>query len=189
MRGAPRGESASRSERQRGRAIARSERLRNPQQFAALAGERATWRGARKLVAISARVDPGASESEPRLVESSAGVRFGFTVGRRQARRAVQRTLVKRVLREAARHGASALRALAQDRRVDVVLRLREPLPTASDMSLAQLKRALRSEADALIAQLVRHLRSGDRRTGAGSAAEQQRGDGTGPIGRQGRTR
>jgi ribonuclease P protein component len=89
-------------------------------------------------------------------------VRFGFTVGRRQARRAVQRTLVKRVLREAARNAASTLRPLAVGRTVDVVLRLRSPLPGARETSQAQLKRSLRTEADSLIAQLARHLRSGN---------------------------
>ena len=88
-------------------------------------------------------------------------MRFGFTVGRRQARRAVQRVMVKRVLREAARHAAPMLRPLARQRAVDVVMRLRSPLPEASQMGLAELKRALRGEADSLIAQLARHLRAG----------------------------
>jgi RNase P protein component len=167
-----------------GRALARSERLRTPEQFGALAGERATWRAARQWVAISARVNPRVAGSEPessppgskdavepsipagRLEAGGAGLRFGFTVGRRQARRAVQRTMVKRVLREAARHGAGALRALAQDRQVDIVLRLRSPLPTPTEMSLSQEKSSLRTEADALIGQLARHL--GSRHDGAG---------------------
>jgi ribonuclease P protein component len=90
-------------------------------------------------------------------------LRFGLTVARRQARRAVQRVMVKRVLREAVRDAAAELRPLTRDRSVDLVLRLRSPLPGASQMSWTHLKRSLRSEADALIAQLVRHLRSGDR--------------------------
>jgi hypothetical protein len=53
------------------------------------------------------------------------------------------------------------LRPLAADRTVDVVLRLRSPLPGPSEMSRAQLKRSLRTEADSLIGQLARHLRSG----------------------------
>jgi ribonuclease P protein component len=87
-------------------------------------------------------------------------VRFGFTVGRRQARLAVQRALVKRVLREAARNAAGTLRPLVLDRSVDIVLRLRSPLPDRCQMSRDRLKRALRSEADSLMAQLARHLRS-----------------------------
>jgi ribonuclease P protein component len=97
---------------------------------------------------------------EPRTELPCDRVRFGFTVGRRQARLAVQRALVKRILREAARSAAGALRPLARDRSVDVVLRLRSPLPEASQVSRMQLKRSLRSEADSLIAQLARHLRS-----------------------------
>ncbi|HUD24163.1 MAG TPA: ribonuclease P protein component [Burkholderiaceae bacterium] len=183
MRGAPRGESASRSEprrapKQPGRALARSERLRTPRQFAALAGDRATWRAVRQWVAVTARVEPRTAESEPEFsaresrdtVEQSAsatqlapngpGLRFGFTVGRRQARRAVQRTLVKRVLREAARHAAGTLRPLAQGVGLDIVLRLRNPLPKPTEMSLSQLKRSIRAEADSLLGQLARHLRS-----------------------------
>jgi ribonuclease P protein component len=180
---------------QPGRAFARSERLRTPEQFAALAGERATWRAARQLVALAARVDPAAAGSEPELsppqsrdtVErpasqaqlraNGAGVRFGFTVGRRQARRAVQRAMVKRVLREAARHAAGALRPLAQGRRVDIVLRLRNPLPAPTEMNLQQLRRSLRSEADSLIAQLARHLRAEGRAPGPGAAAHRPESD------------
>jgi ribonuclease P protein component len=190
MRGAPRGESVSRSEPGRGRGIARSERLRTPQQFAALAGERATWRSARELVAISARVNPGPSESEPNVYESTGtGLRFGFTVGRRQARRAVQRTLVKRVLREAARHGAAVLRPLLQGRRIDVVLRLRGALPAASEMGLRELKRTLRSQADWLLAQLARHLRCGHVAAGSASRAESRPEHAGGAADRSGRIR
>jgi ribonuclease P protein component len=94
---------------------------------------------------------------------AAGGLRFGLTVARRQARRAVQRVMVKRVLREAVRNAAPTVRPLAGDRRVDLVLRLRSPLPKPSQMSWSQLKRALRSEADALLAQLVRHLQGGIR--------------------------
>jgi ribonuclease P protein component len=163
-------------------AFPRARRLRKPEQFAAAAGDRATWRASRQLLAASARVqaltlmDRLAVEEESRdSVDRSTSmdlksalrrpdaepVRFGFTVSRRQARRAVQRALVKRVLREAARNAAGALRPLAADRTVDVVLRLRSPLPGPSEMSRAQLKRSLRTEADSLIGQLARHLRSG----------------------------
>jgi ribonuclease P protein component len=162
-------------------AFPRAGRLRKPEQFAAVAGERATWRATRQLLSASARVQ--ALTQKDRLTAEGAlrdsvdrsvsmdlrpvarkpeaePVRFGFTVGRRQARRAVQRALVKRVLREAARNAASVLRPLAADRTVDVVLRLRSPLPGPCEMSQAQLKRSLRNEADSLIAQLARHLRS-----------------------------
>jgi ribonuclease P protein component len=163
-------------------ALSRAARLRTPEQFAAATGERATWRAARQWLAASARVEPQvagleqpsaaaiASDSSGESVDHSASafhltpetgrVRFGFTVSRRQARRAVQRAMVKRVLREAARVAAGTLNGLARDARVDVVLRLRAPLPPRSEMSLSQVKRTLRSEADSLISQLARHLRA-----------------------------
>jgi RNase P protein component len=162
-------------------ALSRAARLRTPEQFAAASGERATWRAARQWLAASARVDPrdaglgrlAAAPISGDRVDNSAsllhlkpkleGVRFGFTVGRRQARRAVERVMVKRVLREAARNGAGALRELARDGSLDVVLRLRAPLPERSEMSLALVKRSLRAEADSLLSQLARHLRAGAR--------------------------
>lgn len=86
--------------------------------------------------------------------------RFGITVGKRNARRAVDRTLVKRVLREAARHAAPALDAAAGSDRVDVVLRLKAPLPPPRELPRPQLARLVRAEADQLLAQLVRALGS-----------------------------
>jgi len=158
----------------------RAERLRTPEQFAAVAGERATWRAAGQRLAASARVEPKKAGSESEALGQSGdrvehrislfsfesqpvGVRFGLTVARRQVRHAVRRVMVKRVLREAIRHAADTLRPLARDCSVDLVLRLRSPLPEPSQMSRAQLKRALRSEADSLIAQLARHLSAGAR--------------------------
>jgi RNase P protein component len=166
-------------------ALSRAARLRTPEQFAATTGERATWRATRQWLAASARVEPqGAGLERPiaatvssdrseesvdhsalafDLVSRPGGVRFGFTVSRRQARRAVQRAMVKRVLREAARSAAGTLNGLAGDARVDMVLRLRAPLPRRSEMSLSQVKRTLRTEADSLIRQLARHLQAGAR--------------------------
>jgi len=69
--------------------------------------------------------------------------------------------MVKRVLREAARHAAGDLNELARDCGIDIVLRLRTPLPERSVIGLARLKAELRSEADSLLAQLARHLRAG----------------------------
>jgi RNase P protein component len=158
-------------------AFGRAQRLRTPEQFAALTGERAHWRAARQWIAAAAQLSPetAAQTTEPEtsaqlggMVVASdpagqveVGVRFGFTVGRRQARRAVQRVMVKRVLREAARHGAQALCRRAGGRAVDLVLRLRSPLPDPTQMGLALLKRSLRAEADSLIAQLERYLDAG----------------------------
>jgi len=154
--------------------LTRAQRLRTPEQFAALAGERAHWRAARQWIAAAALIksETAARTTEPEqraqwggtvVASESAdqiegGVRFGFTVGRRQGRRAVQRAMVKRVLREAVRHAAGDLQGLARGRSVDVVLRLRSALPEAGQMTRAVLKCSLRAEADSLLAQLGRHL-------------------------------
>ncbi len=132
--------------------------MRKPEQFAALVGDRAPWRTARQWIAMAARVAEGAGEGQGNGGQDS-GVRFGFTVGRRQARRAVQRVMVKRVLREAARSAGPGLRELARGRNLDVVLRLRSPLPDPAKMTLIAVKRALRRDAEALIAQLGQYLR------------------------------
>jgi RNase P protein component len=84
-------------------------------------------------------------------------VRFGLTVGKRLARRAVDRVLVKRILREAARHSAPQLAARAQ-RDLDVVLRLKAPLPERATITRTQLKRALREDADAVLRRLSDRL-------------------------------
>lgn len=96
-------------------------------------------------------------EAEP---AAAARVRFGLTVGKRNARRAVERALVKRVLREAARHAAPALDEVAGPRAVDVVLRLKAPCPPKAQVPHPQFKRQLRDEADGLLARLASALRS-----------------------------
>lgn len=85
-------------------------------------------------------------------------MRFGLTVGKRNARRAVDRATVKRILREACRHARAELEAASAGRAVDIVLRLKSPLPERDALSLAQLKRSLRAEADALLADLARRI-------------------------------
>lgn len=89
---------------------------------------------------------------------AACSVRFGITVSRQQARRAVTRNTVRRVLREAARHAQEDLLAAAQHCRLDVVLRLKAPLPQAPVATWAELKAELRREADSLLAQLRRQL-------------------------------
>lgn len=86
--------------------------------------------------------------------------RYGVTVGKRNAARAIDRSLAKRVLREAARHAAPDIdaAAVAAGLQVDVVLRLKAPLPAPAVLARARLKRELRGEADALLQRLARDL-------------------------------
>jgi RNase P protein component len=152
-------------------------RLRTPAQFAATVGREGEpvagirWRGGRRFIAAQARIVPMTSPAvdapdplRPAVAPShelapALRSRFGITVGKRNARLAVDRALIKRVLREAARHAAPALDAAAGDRRVDVVLRLKAPCPTKSALPRPQLKKLLRQEADELLAQLALALR------------------------------
>lgn len=106
------------------------------------------FRAARRWLALASRWQQAAAGS----------IRFGFTVGKRNARRAVDRTTVKRILREACRHARADLAAAARGRAIDVVLRLKSPLPDRAAVPRAELKRALRGEADALLAQLKAHI-------------------------------
>ncbi len=96
--------------------------------------------------------------SPPAGSASSVRVRFGITVGKRNARRAVQRALVKRIAREALRHAAPALERAAGGRAVDLVMRLKAPFPQPEAMPLAPFKRALRAEADQLLAMMASKL-------------------------------
>ena len=92
---------------------------------------------------------------------AEAGVRFGFTVGKRNARRSVDRVLVKRILRESARHAAPQVLVLCARHglAIDVSLRLKNPLPRAGrDIGLAELKQTLRLDADALLSDLGRQF-------------------------------
>jgi hypothetical protein len=91
-----------------------------------------------------------------------ASVRFGITVGKRNARRSVDRALVKRIVREASRHAAGGLEAAcaAQGLRLDVAFRLKaaRPVGGAVQPSVAVWRRELRAEADALLDRLGRQL-------------------------------
>jgi RNase P protein component len=142
-------------------------RLHSPAQFAAVAGRDGrsagtTWRGSRHFLAMQARIVAMAdvATQSPRPAAAPVErVRFGFTVGKRNARRAVERALVKRVLREAARHAAPALDAAAGPRAVDVLLRLKAVCPPKTQLPRPRFRHALRAEADALLAGLTQALR------------------------------
>ena len=84
------------------------------------------------------------------------------------ARQSVQRNLVKRTLREAARtnlprlqaacHGAAHPDGHDAPRSVDVVLRLKAVFPGADELPLAAFRRGLRAEAELLLQRLVARL-------------------------------
>lgn len=97
------------------------------------------------------------------LVSRDAGsVRFGVTVGRRNAGRAVDRALIKRIVREACRHQASAFErgAASAGLGIDIALRLRSSLidTQGRPLAMAQWRRHLRAEADALLRHVLKQL-------------------------------
>ncbi|MDL2058840.1 ribonuclease P protein component [Mesosutterella sp. AGMB02718] len=78
------------------------------------------------------------------------GLRFGFTVGKLNAHRGVDRVLIKRILRESARHQQHELRY--EHVSLDVILRLRRKIPSlGKDISLKTFKKELRSDCDQLL--------------------------------------
>ena len=104
-----------------------------------------------------------------------AAARLGLTLSRRMARRAVDRALVKRVVRESFRHAAAALTdaAATTGQRIDCSLRLARALPPpghATRPPLTALKRALRADADRLFDTAIERLRCLPAEHGAPSA-------------------
>ncbi len=155
-RGAPRQPLRNVSDhRQSGRSAGR---LRRPPEFAAvLAAPRSnSLRAARLWLAMTAA-----------WVDSpNPDVRFGITVSRRHARRAVDRALIKRIVREAGRRAWPALHEVCAERgiRIDVAFRLKTVRPApkleTSTESVRTWRRSLRAEADGLLERTVRHLRA-----------------------------
>lgn len=190
MRGEPRVASVWRSDAspslRRGPATIRSslpERLRSPSQFGAVAAG-AQIRLARRWLALQARLEPGApseaasaSAATPRVPVTAAtdrspprsvsSMRIGLTIAKRNARRAVDRARIKRVLREALRAAAPGVQAAAAPHGIDVVLRLRAPWPAVDPVGHAERARALRAEADQLLVDLVGRLATAHAAPGA----------------------
>ena len=87
-------------------------------------------------------------------------LRFGITVGKRNAPRSVDRALIKRILREAARHQAPNLLPLLREAGsgLDVSLRLKEPLHRIAgfDAGVTALKKTLHEDAELLMRDLSR---------------------------------
>jgi ribonuclease P protein component len=136
-------------------ALPRARRLRRPREFAAvLAADGAnSIRGSGGWLSMTAAWEPA----------MPARARVGITVGKRMARRAIDRALVKRIVREAFRTSVVKLerRATAASVRVDIGVRLKRPLGLPGDPqrpALTTLRRALRGEADRLLASVVARL-------------------------------
>jgi ribonuclease P protein component len=134
-------------------------RLRTPREFDACRSPQ--FRASLRWLALAACIRP-AEDAPP------AAVRFGLIVSKRMARKSVQRNLVKRTLREAARTNLSRLEAACHGaahpegrdalRCVDVVLRLKAVFPGADELPLAAFRRGLRAEAEQLLQRLATRL-------------------------------
>lgn len=94
----------------------------------------------------------------------AGGARLGLTISKRMARRAIDRALVKRIVREAFRHRVTELEQLAAAAsvRVDISVRLRRAagLPGEQRPPLTQWRRELRRDADQLLAEACTRLSS-----------------------------
>jgi len=135
--------------------LPRAKRLRQPREFAAVlaAGRANSMRGSGSWLSMTAAWEPAVSPQ----------ARIGVTVGKRMARRAIDRALVKRIVREAFRASSENVEraAAAVPVRVDIAMRLRRSIGVPGDPqrpSLALWRRALRGEADQLLVSLVARL-------------------------------
>jgi ribonuclease P protein component len=133
--------------------LTRSQRLRRPQEFAAVLAAR----GGASMRATGNRLSMTAAWSAAADVRPT---RLGITVGKRMARRSIDRALVKRIVREAFRHVAPTLDRAAAGAgvAVDVSVRLKAPLGEPGSPlrpALAVLRRGLRADVDELLQALI----------------------------------
>jgi ribonuclease P protein component len=139
--------------------FASERRLKTPAQYSAVlrAAREQSIRAARQMLSISA-----AWTAAGAIGDGTVSVRFGVTVGKRNARRSVDRALVKRIVREACRQRASAFECCAAKAaaRIDISLRLRSPLVDAQGepLGMRSWRRQVRAEADALLQDVLTQL-------------------------------
>lgn len=139
-------------------------RLKTPAEFSALlrAPRERSIRAERQMLSINAAWVTAAS-SFPSGTTSGA-VRFGVTVGKRNARRSVDRTLVKRIVREACRHRAAAFEDCAAQAsvRIGIALRLKAPLVSKhrAQVAMRVWRRQIRADADSLLEEALTRLRA-----------------------------
>ena len=139
-------------------------RLKTPAEFSALlrAPRERSIRAERQMLSINAAwVTAGASSTGG---TKSGDVRFGVTAGKRNARRSVDRTLVKRIVREACRHRAAAFEdcAAQASARIDIALRLKAPLLNehGAPVAMRVWRRQIRADADSLLDEALTRLRA-----------------------------
>jgi len=135
--------------------LGRERRLRRPQEFAAVLGaDRAhSMRAAGQWLSMTAAWNPVLPGS----------VRLGITASKRMARRAIDRALVKRIVREAFRHAAPGIERVAASSGVgvDISVRLKRPVALPDDPqrpALTPWRRALRAEADELLRSITSRI-------------------------------
>ena len=89
-------------------------------------------------------------------------VRFGFTVGKKNVRRSVDRALVKRVMRECARAALPKIRNVCGDLGVglDISLRYRTPLLVQGNVTVAEAKQNVRRSTELVITALFKRLKT-----------------------------
>ncbi len=99
-------------------------------------------------------------EARSMMTDSGLGIRFGFTVGKVNAKRSVDRVLVKRVLREAARQQIPVFSSLTRDENsgFDISLRLKKRFRGNGVESLPEVKKEMRKSADEVLARLYSAL-------------------------------
>lgn len=98
--------------------------------------------------------------------QHSQPLRFGVTVGKKQAPRSVDRQLVKRIIREGLRHEAKGLKAYCPEHcGIDVVVRLRAPLGAIAyfPKSRRALKACLHADLQTLLQRLHKVMQKGPR--------------------------
>ncbi len=134
-------------------ALPKDNRLRKPHEFVAVLAARSPE---------ATRLFSDWFEVKVLTLPAPVRLRFGFTVGKKFAADSVDRNLVRRILREAARHKICVFseKILQKNIGIDVSLRLNRRIdddPALPDASGA-LKTVLRADADALLDRLFMEL-------------------------------
>jgi ribonuclease P protein component len=137
-------------------------RLKTPAEFSALlrAPRERSIRAERQMLSINVAWTAVALDASGG--NKLGSVRFGVTVGKRNARRSVDRVLVKRIVREACRHRADAFEDCAAQAatKIDIALRLKTPLVDAQGNRLAMSawRRQIRTDAESLLQDALTRL-------------------------------